>query len=90
MTARLQSTRHKLEEVEEIRLTLVEEKSQREKVGSVRDTSVAANSVLSVSPLQALFQVSSHREEMEVTIQRLKAALDDQRQENTELISKVS
>lgn len=42
------------------------------------------------SPLQALFQVSSHQEEMEVTIQRLKAALDDQRQENTELISKVS
>ena len=39
--------------------------------------------------LQVMSQVSSHREEMERSLQKVKTALDDTHQENTELISKV-
>ena len=42
-----------------------------------------------VCVLQVMSQMSGHREEMERSLQKVKMALEDTHQENTELISKV-
>lgn len=87
--AHLQSTRQQLEENERIKLSLAEEKAHVERVRDRERGKVERGNFVCCVSLQALSQMNVGRNEQENSLQKMRLALDDTRQENTELISKV-
>lgn len=89
LTAHLQSTRQQLEENERIKLSLAEDKAHIERVRHSTTGKRERVSFYVLCGLQTLSQMNGFRDELETSLQKTRLALEDTRQENTELISKV-
>ena len=89
LAGHLNVTRQRLEENEREKICLTEEKAHLERVRGRGGPLCEGHCHLVCTVLQAVTRLSSRGDETETAVQRLRTELDDTRQENTELISRV-